>query len=308
MTYNQQIQQFGKMKNKQQINVLDHGFVRLIDVMGTDDSVVQAARVSYGDGTKTVNTDRNLIRYLMRHEHTTPFEMCEVKFHIKLPIFVMRQLIRHRTASVNEYSGRYSIMSDEFYIPETFESQSKTNNQGRGKTLEDIQGKLHWDFKTSSKLAYEKYEELLEHDLARELARAVLPVSNYTEAYWKCNVKNFLHMIRLRADSHAQWEIQEYANAMYNLVKPKFPVICEAYEDYQQEAVKLSRGEAELTKAIFGNYMDEWDDYITDWYDQPDMSEESVEQAEKLLCEEFGLSKRELTEFKNKWESVTTIN
>jgi thymidylate synthase (FAD) len=295
-------------KKQQQINVLDHGFVRLIDVMGTDDSVVQAARVSYGDGTKTVNTDRNLIRYLMRHEHTTPFEMCEVKFHIKLPIFVMRQLIRHRTASVNEYSGRYSIMSNEFYIPETFESQSKVNNQGRGKPLDDIQGKLHWDFKTSSKLAYEKYEELLEHDLARELARAVLPVSNYTEAYWKCNVKNFLHMIRLRADSHAQWEIQEYANAMYKLVKPKFPVICEAYEDYQQEAVKLSRGEAELTKAIFGNYMDEWDDYITDWYEQPDISEESVKEAEKLLCKEFGLSKRELTEFKNKWESVTTIN
>jgi thymidylate synthase (FAD) len=295
-------------KKQQQINVLDHGFVRLIDVMGTDDSVVQAARVSYGDGTKTVNTDRNLIRYLMRHEHTTPFEMCEVKFHIKLPIFVMRQLIRHRTASVNEYSGRYSIMSNEFYIPETFESQSKVNNQGRGKPLDDIQGKLHWDFKTSSKLAYEKYEELLEHDLARELARAVLPVSNYTEAYWKCNVKNFLHMIRLRADSHAQWEIQEYANAMYKLVKPKFPVICEAYEDYQQEAVKLSRGEAELTKAIFGNYMDEWDDYITDWYEQPDTSEESVKEAEKLLCKEFGLSKRELTEFKNKWESVTTIN
>ena len=293
---------------EQRINVLDHGFVRLIDVMGTDDSVVQAARVSYGDGTKTVNTDRNLIRYLMRHEHTTPFEMCEVKFHIKLPIFVMRQLIRHRTASVNEYSGRYSIMSNEFYIPETFESQSKVNNQGRGKPLDDIQGKLHWDFKTSSKLAYEKYEELLEHDLARELARAVLPVSNYTEAYWKCNVKNFLHMIRLRADSHAQWEIQEYANAMYKLVKPKFPVICEAYEDYQQEAVKLSRGEAELTKAIFGNYMDEWDDYITDWYEQPDISEESVKEAEKLLCKEFGLSKRELTEFKNKWESVTTIN
>ena len=309
MTYNQQIPQFGKMKKKQQqINVLDHGFVRLIDVMGTDDSVVQAARVSYGDGTKTVNTDRNLIRYLMRHEHTTPFEMCEVKFHIKLPIFVMRQLIRHRTASVNEYSGRYSIMSNEFYIPETFESQSKVNNQGRGKPLDDIQGKLHWDFKTSSKLAYEKYEELLEQDLARELARAVLPVSNYTEAYWKCNVKNFLHMIRLRADSHAQWEIQEYANAMYKLVKPKFPVICEAYEDYQQEAVKLSRGEAELTKAIFGNYMDEWDDYITDWYEQPDISEESVKEAEKLLCKEFGLSKRELTEFKNKWESVTTIN
>mgnify|MGYP000452828904 FL=1 len=293
---------------EQRINVLDHGFVRLIDVMGTDDSVVQAARVSYGDGTKTVNTDRNLIRYLMRHEHTTPFEMCEVKFHIKLPIFVMRQLIRHRTASVNEYSGRYSIMSNEFYIPETFESQSKVNNQGRGKPLDDIQGKLHWDFKTSSKLAYEKYEELLEHDLARELARAVLPVSNYTEAYWKCNVKNFLHMIRLRADSHAQWEIQEYANAMYKLVKPKFPVICEAYEDYQQEAVKLSRGEAELTKAIFGNYMDEWDDYITDWYEQPDISEESVKEAEKLLCKEFGLSKRELTEFKNKWESVTTTN
>tara|TARA_B000000565_G_scaffold253132_1_gene229285 strand:- start:1857 stop:2744 length:888 start_codon:yes stop_codon:yes gene_type:complete len=294
--------------SEQRINVLDHGFVRLIDVMGTDDSVVQAARVSYGDGTKTVNTDRNLIRYLMRHEHTTPFEMCEVKFHIKLPIFVMRQLIRHRTASVNEYSGRYSIMSDEFYVPKTFESQSKTNNQGRGGPLENIQGKLHWDFKTSSQQAYKKYEELIEHDVARELARAVLPVSNYTEAYWKCNMKNFLHMVRLRADSHAQWEIQEYANAMYKLVKPKFPIICEAYEDYQQDSIKLSSMEAKLAKVIFGDYMENWDDYVTDWYEQPDMSPESVEQAEKLLCKEFGLSKRELTEFKNKWESVTTTN
>ena len=135
----------------------------------------------------------------------------------------MRQLIRHRTASVNEYSGRYSIMSDEFYIPETFESQSKTNNQGRGETLENIQGKLHWDFKTSSQQAYKKYEELIEHDVARELARAVLPVSNYTEAYWKCNMKNFLHMVRLRADSHAQWEIQEYAKAMKKIMFESFP-------------------------------------------------------------------------------------
>ena len=286
------------------VKVLDHGFVGLVDTMGDDDAVVQAARVSYGSGTKTVNTDRNLIRYLLRHRHSTPFEMCEVKFHIKLPIFVMRQLIRHRTASVNEYSGRYSVMSDNFYVPEQkdIKKQSTTNAQGRGEEFskEAKERTQQWMEKIHNQ-AHDTYESFLKEDMARETARAVLPVSNYTEAYWKCNMKNFLHMVGLRADPHAQWEIQEYANAMYKLVKPKFPVICEAYEDYQQEAVKLSRGEAELTKAIFGNYMDEWDDYITDWYEQPDISEESVKEAEKLLCIEFGLTKRELTEFKEKW-------
>ena len=283
------------------VQVLDKGFVGLIDWMGTDSSVVQAARVSYGTGTKKVQEDRGLIRYLMRHEHTTPFEMCEVKFHIRLPIFVMRQLIRHRTAQVNEYSGRYSVMTDEFYVPKKFEKQSKTNMQGRDESLDDQQGKLAWMMDNVHNTAYDKYEELLELDVARETARAVLPVSNYTEAYWKCNIKNFLHMAWLRMDSHAQWEIQEFARAMYELVKPLYPVICEAFEDYKLNAVRLSRMEAELTKVIFGDYMENWDDYITDWYEQPDISPESVEQAEKGICKDFGLSKRELTEFKEKW-------
>ena len=152
------------------VQVLDKGFVGLIDWMGSDDAVVQAARVSYGTGTKKVQEDRGLIRYLMRHEHTTPFEMCEVKFHIRLPIFVMRQLIRHRTAQVNEYSGRYSVMTDEFYMPETFEKQSKTNMQGRKDSLDEIHGKLSWMMDSVHKTAYKKYEELLEVDV--EIGRA----------------------------------------------------------------------------------------------------------------------------------------
>ena len=193
------------LKDERYVQVLDKGFVGLVDYMGTDNSVVQAARVSYGTGTKKVQEDRGLIRYLMRHEHTTPFEMCDVKFHIRLPIFVMRQLIRHRTAQVNEYSGRYSVMTDEFYVPKKFEKQSKTNMQGRDESLDDQQGKLTWMMDDVHNNAYGMYEELLELDVARETARAVLPVSNYTEAYWKCNIKNFLHMAWLRMVSHAQW-------------------------------------------------------------------------------------------------------
>ena len=290
------------LKDERYVQVLDKGFVGLVDYMGTDNSVVQAARVSYGTGTKKVQEDRGLIRYLMRHEHTTPFEMCEVKFHIRLPIFVMRQLIRHRTAQVNEYSGRYSVMTDEFYVPKKFEKQSKTNMQGRDESLDDQQGKLTWMMDDVHNNAYGMYEELLELDVARETARAVLPVSNYTEAYWKCNIKNFLHMAWLRMDSHAQWEIQEFARAMYGLVKPLYPVICEAFEDYKQHGVRLSRMEAGLAKAMFGDFIDEWDEYVTDWFGQDDVSPESIKEAEKLLCIEFGLTKRELVEFKEKWE------
>ena len=285
------------------VKVLDKGFVGLIDHMGSDDAVVQAARVSYGTGTKKVREDRGLIRYLMRHEHTTPFEMCEVKFHIRLPIFVMRQLIRHRTASVNEYSGRYSVMTDEFYVPKTIELQSTTNKQGREglyseaetSGFRDIMNDMHTK-------AYETYEQFIEEDMARETARAILPVSNYTETYWKCNLKNFLHMAWLRMDSHAQWEIRMFADAMYGLVQPLFPAVCEAFEDYKLNAVRLSSMEVKLTKVIFGDYMENWDDYITDWYEMPDMSPESVEKAEKGICKDFGLSKRELEEFKKKWE------
>ena len=285
------------------VKVLDKGFVGLIDHMGSDDAVVQAARVSYGTGTKKVREDRGLIRYLMRHEHTTPFEMCEVKFHIRLPIFVMRQLIRHRTASVNEYSGRYSVMTDEFYVPKTIELQSTTNKQGREglyseaetSGFRDIMNDMHTK-------AYETYERFIEEDMARETARAILPVSNYTETYWKCNLKNFMHMAWLRMDSHAQWEIRMFADAMYGLVQPLFPAVCEAFEDYKLNAVRLSSMEVKLTKVIFGDYMENWEDYITDWYEMPDMSPESVEQAEKGICKDFGLSKRELEEFKKKWE------
>ncbi len=284
------------------VKVLDKGFVGLIDHMGSDDAVVQAARVSYGTGTKKVREDRGLIRYLMRHEHTTPFEMCEVKFHIRLPIFVMRQLIRHRTASVNEYSGRYSVMTDEFYVPKTIELQSTTNKQGRERLYSEAETKGFRDIMNDMHTkAYETYEQFIEEDMARETARAILPVSNYTETYWKCNLKNFMHMAWLRMDSHAQWEIRMFADAMYGLVQPLFPAVCEAFEDYKLNAVRLSSMEVKLTKVIFGDYMENWDDYITDWYEMPDMSPESVEKAEKGICKDFGLSKRELEEFKKKW-------
>ena len=292
------------IEDERYVQVLDKGFVGLIDYMGSDDAVVQAARVSYGTGTKKVQEDRGLIRYLMRHEHTTPFEMCEVKFHIRLPIFVMRQLIRHRTAQVNEYSGRYSVMSDDFYIPEldNIKKQSKTNKQGRDEDFsdEDKARTQIWMENVHNRADY-VYHKFIEDDMARETARAVLPVSNYTEAYWKCNIKNFLHMAWLRMDAHAQWEIQEFARAMYGLVQPLFPAVCEAFEDYKLNAVRLSRMEAELTKVIFGDYMENWDDYITDWYELPDMSPESVNTAEGKICKDFGLSKRELDEFKRKW-------
>ena len=284
------------------VKVLDHGFVGLVDTMGDDDAVVQAARVSYGSGTKTVNTDRNLIRYLLRHRHSTPFEMCEVKFHIKLPIFVMRQLIRHRTASVNEYSGRYSVMSDNFYVPEQkdIKKQSTTNAQGRGEEFskEAKERTQQWMEKIHNQ-AHDTYESFLKEDMARETARAVLPVSNYTEAYWKCNMKNFLHMVGLRADPHAQWEIQEYAKTMYELVKPKFPIICEAWEDYARDAVTFSGVEMKfIRELVIGDFATNWKDYLLDAYFED--AGENLEEAEKILCKEYGLSNRELTELKEK--------
>lgn len=275
------------------VPVLDHGFVGLIDYMGSDDAIVQAARVSYGKGTKSVNTDRGLIRYLMRHEHTTPFEMCEVKFHIKLPIFVMRQLVRHRTASLNEYSARYSVITDEFYIPpkEQLKQQSTNNKQGRDEELagEEKEYVLEsmknlWDYNYN---IYEYY--INNYNLARESARSVLPVGGYTECYWKANLKNFLHMARLRMDPHAQWEIREYANALYNLVKPLFPAACEAFEDYQVESVKVSGLEVPLLRRLISR--NTWLDMLEDY------------RSEENLAKHFGLSIRELDDFKNKWIS-----
>ena len=216
-----------------EIEVHELGFVKLLDVMGNDEEVENAARISYGEGTRKVSQTRNLIRYLMRHKHTSPFEMCEVKFHIKLPIFVMRQLVRHRTANLNEYSGRYSIMSNEYYLPEAdyLQKQSATNKQGR-EEVHPHTGKMHFEFNRVYDNAHIAYENLLDEEIARELARVVLPVANYTECIWKIDLHNFFHVVHLRADEHAQREIQDYANAMYELIKPHFPLCCEAFEDY----------------------------------------------------------------------------
>ena len=227
------------------------GFVKLLDVMGDDEEVENSARISYGEGTRKVNQTRNLIRYLMRHKHTSPFEMCEVKFHLKLPIFIMRQLVRHRTANLNEYSGRYSVMSNEFYLPEGdyLAKQSTTNSQGRGEVLEQ-QGLLQFEFNRIYDGASMAYQVLLEHDLSREVARALLPVANYTECIWKIDLHNFFHFVKLRSDSHAQREIRDYADAMYELVKPNFPLCCEAFEDYIQGATTFSKQEMGVIKEL----------------------------------------------------------
>jgi len=233
----------------EKIQIHEFGFVKLLDVMGDDEEIENAARISYGEGTRKVSQTRNLIRYLMRHKHTSPFEMCEVKFHIKLPIFIMRQLVRHRTANLNEYSGRYSVMSDEFYLPQGdyLAKQSTTNNQGRGEE-HPRKGALQYEFNRVYDNALISYKTLLEDDLAREVARAILPVANYTECIWKIDLNNFFHFVRLRSDSHAQREIRDYSDAMYELVKPYFPLCCEAFEDYIRDAVTFSKKEMEVIK------------------------------------------------------------
>ncbi len=232
--------------------VLDHGFVRVIDYMGDDSAIVQAARVSYGRGTKRVQEDAGLIRYLMRHRHTTPFEMCEIKFHVKLPIFVARQWIRHRTASVNEYSARYSILDKEFYIPspEHLAAQSVTNRQGRGDILDgdeaaDVLALLRDD----AERCYAHYASMLNEGeaadpartgLARELARMNLTLNTYTQWYWKTNLHNLFHFLSLRADSHAQYEIRVYADEMMRMTEAWVPVAAAAFRDYRLGAVTLS--------------------------------------------------------------------
>ena len=224
---------------------LNAGFVRLIDYMGGDEAIVQAARVSYGKGTKSVNEDRGLIRYLVRHLHTTPLEMVELKFHCKLPIFVARQWIRHRTANVNEYSGRYSVMKDEFYIPaaEDIHFQSQRNKQGRSE--EDVPAELRSRvlelLANDRSQAFSHYEEMLESDISRELARINLPLSMYTEWYWKIDLHNLFHFLRLRIDSHAQYEIRVYGEAMAEITKKVAPLAWEAFEDYILKSEKFSR-------------------------------------------------------------------
>ena len=239
----------GNPENK--VIVHDLGFVILLDTMGSDEEVENAARISYGEGTRKVSQTRNLIRYLLRHKHTSPFEMCEVKFHIKLPIFIMRQLVRHRTANLNEYSGRYSVMSDEFYLPEGdyLAKQSTTNKQGRGELLQN-KGALQFEFNRIYDGDSMAYQVLLEHDLSREVARALLPVANYTECIWKIDLHNLFNFLKLRMDSHAQREIRDYADAMYELIKPKFPLCCEAFEDYVQGATTFSKQEMDMIKEV----------------------------------------------------------
>ena len=231
------------------IKCLDKGFVRLVDSMGGDDAIVQAARVSYGKGTSKVSQDRGLIRYLMRHRHTTPFEMVEFKFHCKMPIFVARQWVRHRTANINEYSLRYSEARDEFYLPdpEYIQFQSSLNKQGRlGEVSASLKKKVSDYFQEISSRSFEIYSELNDAGVARELARAVLPVNLYTEWYWKNDLHNLLHFVGLRSDSHAQYEIRVFSDAMAESVKKVAPFAWEAYQDYVISGLRFSRIEQSL--------------------------------------------------------------
>ena len=254
------------------IPVLDHGFVRVVDYMGDDGSVVQAARVSYGKGTKKVSTDSGLIKYLMRHRHSTPFEMCEIKYHVKLPIFIARQWIRHRTANVNEYSARYSILDKEFYMPskENLAAQSTGNRQGRG---ELINGKQADDIlailKKDAEQTYTNYELMLNErydggiinenskGLARELARMNLTLNTYTQWYWKTDLLNLLNFLSLRGDSHAQYEIKAYADVMIDSLKKWVPITFDAFMDYRVGGMELSgKGKAVIKKMMKGQKCD----------------------------------------------------
>ncbi len=245
--------------------VLDHGFVRVIDYMGTDSAIVQAARVSYGKGTKKSTDDRGLIHYLLRHAHTTPFEMCEIKFHIKLPFFIARQWLRHRTANVNEYSARYSILDKEFYIPsiEHLAAQSSTNKQGRGQLLSPEYSRYVIDLlKNDAEHAYAHYEELLNEDaegsirnpqkegLTRELARTNLSLNFYTQMYWKIDLHNLMHFLTLRGDAHAQYEIRAYADVMLTLLERWVPFTYEAFLQYRKESARFSKNGVETLKRL----------------------------------------------------------
>ena len=273
------------------IPALDHGFVRVVDYMGDDTSIVQSARVSYGKGTKQVSTDKGLIKYLMRHWHSTPFEMCEIKYHIKLPIFIARQWIRHRTANVNEYSARYSILDKEFYLPnpEHLAAQSQSNRQGRGNILDEEKAKKVLDLlKGDAEQTYDNYETMLNErydgsvidensvGLARELARMNLTLNTYTQWYWKTDLLNLMNFLRLRADHHAQYEIRAYADAMLETVKKWVPTTYDAFMDYRVGGTEVSsKGKNLIQKLIKG---------------------------ENISIEDSGLSKREWNELMEAFE------
>jgi thymidylate synthase (FAD) len=272
-------------------DALDYGFVRVIDYMGDDAAIVQSARVSYGKGTKKISNDKGLIKYLMRHRHSTPFEMCEIKFHIKLPIFIARQWIRHRTANVNEYSARYSILDKEFYIPaiENIATQSAVNNQGRGEVLSSEEAaNVISILKNDAEQTYANYESLLNENsdgdilddgkpgVARELARMNLTLNTYTQWYWKIDLNNLLHFLALRADAHAQYEIRVYAKIMMDIVKKWVPITYEAFDDYRVGGTELSGKEINLLKKII--------------------------KGETVSYEDEGISKREWTELQRKFD------
>ncbi len=265
--------------------VLDHGFVRVVDYMGDDAAIVQAARVSYGRGTRKVSDDRGLIRYLMRHYHSTPFEMCEIKYHVKLPVFVARQWIRHRTANVNEYSARYSVLDKEFYIPapEQLAAQSSNNRQGRGDTLTGDEAAQVLDLlKYDAEKTYRDYAWMLNEGedgtpadpdrsgLARELARINLTLNTYTQWYWKTDLHNLMGFLRLRADSHAQYEIRVYADAMIRSLDAWVPLAAEAFREYRLGAAQLSATALTVVKRMLA--------------------------GEAVAAGDSGLSKREWTE------------
>ncbi len=270
------------------IPVLDHGFIRVIDYMGDDSSIVQSARVSYGKGTKKVSTDEGLIRYLMRHWHSTPFEMCEIKYHVKLPIFIARQWIRHRTANVNEYSARYSILDKEFYIPakEQLSAQATSNRQGRGDLITGQQAdEVLKILKDDAVRTYDNYEKMLNErfdgtvidekksGLARELARMNLTLNSYTQWYWKTDLLNLMNFLFLRGDSHAQYEIRVYAEKMLDTVKKWVPITHAAFLDYRVGAAHISSKGLKIVKSMI--------------------------KGKKMLYEESDLSKREWNELMN---------
>ncbi|MDF7674093.1 FAD-dependent thymidylate synthase [Acetobacteraceae bacterium ESL0709] len=238
------------------IDVLDHGFIRVVDYMGNDGAIVQAARVSYGTGTRRVSEDAGLIRYLMRHRHSSPFEMCEIKFHIKLPLFVARQWIRHRMANVNEYSARYSVLDKEFYLPDLSQiaTQSATNNQGRGEVINPVQAQEVLEiFRRDATKCYQDYEELLSPEqgsVARELARINLTLNMYTQWYWKIDLHNFMHFLALRADPHAQYEIRVYAEKMIEILKAWVPHTAAAFEEYRLGAYNFSAGMLKVLRRL----------------------------------------------------------
>jgi thymidylate synthase (FAD) len=274
----------------ERVRVLDHGFVCLVDYMGDDQAIVQAARVSYGAGTRKGRSDRGLIRYLLRHRHTTPFEMVEFKFLVRLPIFVARQWIRHRTASVNEYSARYSIVPDEYYLPpvDAIRKQSTRNRQGRDEPVpQEVAKKFQDEVKRIASESYKVYEWALSEGIARELARIVLPVDYYTEWYWKIDLHNLFHFLSLRLDAHSQEEIRAYAAKMAELARPVCPISFEAFEEFTLEGMRLSKAEQVAVAAMlkgesFERACDSAGLKLVDGKGQPAKSGEGVEFREKL--------------------------